>query len=144
MFLRTIYVVAIKVSIQAAARSMGAAFVIQRLERLVLPYLKTFPDGLEPDRDENLRDSLCPEDSTNRDKEKAQRICRAFNGRTRRLYARHWILSLNDTDKDQNDRHEEKQVYEPAQGIARDEAERPEDEEQYCNGDKHGRKATIG
>lgn len=51
---------------------MGAAFVIQRLERLVLPYLKTFPDGLEPDRDENLRDSLCPEDSTNRTKGKAR------------------------------------------------------------------------
>jgi hypothetical protein len=48
------------------------------------------------------------------------------------------LPALDNPDQNDDDRHHQKDVYEPTHGVRRDQTQTPEDQQNNCNGLKHG------
>jgi predicted esterase YcpF (UPF0227 family) len=49
-----------------------------------------------------------------------------------------WISALNDTDEDKYHRKHEQEMDEPAKRVRSEQTHGPKNQEQYCDGIKHG------
>lgn len=60
-----------------------------------------------------------------------------YRNRSESIRLPEWILSADQSDKDNDDRDHEQKVYEPTERVRRNEPEKPQNQEQGRNGIEH-------